>query len=648
MRKVTTCIAGFIMLAFVFSCKKKEQPAAAKPVLMESRTVQQTKGTDCDKQPDSLRTDCAIIDFSVLKIQGAGAQSALGKSMTAWADKFLIDLLTWTDYDEADKGPKTVEAAIKRFRAIHDENEGSVFSGMFAANCLSSELLNDGKYLTLQLDGYSFLGGNRALHETAIATFDVKTGKQLTWDDLVKDKAALLAITEASVRANNEEEFNKGFKFDEEEPLALPVAYGLTPDGILMYYQPDEIYGLGNEMVFTVFYNELANNLKLAPPVAPKAADLDEDILALYETRGNDMVIFPFEIEVSNSAKADKTLTAKKETLIVSAYFWGEPIDPKEKAKGEDGMVVFVNKDIELTGNERVARFEGLKFNKALLSKVTDKDIFLLINVFSGRKSSEDNLLNCGILDTKVSQVVNKRYVLGCKLISEPEKGGPDTDSPSACYALPDVGEAPKGSISFLINCDSVGNISFADTPMKDLDALKAALRPLLKDWIKEDAKNLPGIETEGCMMGNSGAIRDMYEELVAEMGGKAKPTEMGKDDEKISDKKGNTEKPSPKASTRPKPATTDKNAVTTDKKATAKPAPAKSALPTVTLKQNGDMLLNDKKISDFDQLRKQLQTALLAQATIPEKVELKTIGETGMGARAEVNTVISESIAGA
>jgi hypothetical protein len=742
MRKTTIFLACLLALALVFSCQPNKQQTVGKPVTLESRTIQQKKGTDCDKQPDSLRTDCAIIDFSVPKIQGAGAQSALGKSMDAWADKFLIHLLTWTDYNEAGKEPKTVEAAIQRFRAIHDENEGSVFSGMFTANCTSSELLNDGKYLTLQLDGYSFLGGNRATHETAIATFDVKTGKQLTWDDLVKDKAALLAITEASVRANNEEEFNKGFKFDKEEPLALPRAYGLTTDGIVMFYHPDEIYGLGTETVFTILYDELGNNLKLAAPIATKAADLDEDILALYEIRGNDVVIFPFEIEVSNSAKAEKTLTGKKETLIVSAHFWGEPTDPKEKAKGEDGMVVFVNKDIELTGNERVARFEGLTFNKALLSKVTDKDIFLNVNVFSGRKSSKDNLLTCGILDTKVSQVVNKRYVLGCQLISEPVKVGPNMANPVACFALPDAGTAPKGSLSFLVNCDSVGKISFADTPMKDLDALKAALRPLLKDWIKEDANNLPGIETEGCMMGNSGAIRDMYEELVAEMGGKAKPTEMEKDDEKISDKKGSNEKP-PSKTTLPKglagvyksaekgcpmelkiaskdkgytfslkegkkqhtgtlkseeqnqlifkgllgaepkvevegilddgkiriqntgnssnqftvfkgcdvkyielAKTTENKPVTEDKAST--PAPAKGGTtPVITLNEKGEITLNGKKVS-LENFRKELQNALLANPTIPDKIDLKTIGQTGMGMRADVNTTIGEAIAGA
>jgi hypothetical protein len=646
MRNLIVTTVCVLCLSLVFSCKKNEtSKTAAAPVTIETRSIQKTKGKDCDKQPDSLRTDCAIVDFTLPKLAGT---STLAKGVDTWVDNYLLHLINWAIASEDGNEPKTVDDGIKRYFANHDENAGSISSGQYALTCTNEEVLNDGKYLTLRLNGYAFTGGNRSLDDVAIASFDAKTGKQLTWDDLVKDQKALLPIAQAKVKEMREDAFKEGFTFDKEEPFALPQAYGLTVDGILMHYTTGEIYQLGGATEFTVYFNELGNNLKLTAPVTPKEADSDEDVYALYEVKGNDMVIFPFEIEVDNSDKVEKLLRGNKETIIVSAMLWGVPKDPKEKAKGEDGMVSFVNKDIELSGDNRLARFEGLTFNKSLLSKVEDKDIFLLINVFSGRKSSKDNLLTCGILDTKVSQVVNKRYVIGCKLIAEPEKVGPNMANPVACYALPDVGEAPKGSVSFLINCDSVGNISFAGTPMKDLDALKAALRPLLKDWVKEDAKNLPGIETEGCMMGNSGAIRDMYEELVAEMGGKAKPTEMEKDDEKISEKKGSNEKPSPKASTSAKPAATDKKAVATDKKATTKPAPANSGTPTVTLKQNGDILLNDKKISDFDQLRKQLQTALLAQATIPDKVELKTVGETGMGARAEVNTVISESIAGA
>ncbi len=655
MRKTIFFIACLLGLIFTFSsCKKKEvTQAIANPVPMEERSIQQSKGKDCDVPDLNKRKDCAQVDITVPKIKSGG--SALGKAVDAWVDMYLLHQINWAIASEDGSEPKTVEAGIQRFFTTHDENAGSVASGQYALTCTYEELLNDGKYLTLMLNGYAFTGGNRVLEDVAIASFDVKTGKQLTWDDLVKDQKALIPIAQAKVQEKRSDAFKEGFTFDKEEPFALPLAFGLLSDGILLQYNPGEIYQLGGTTQFTVYFNELGNNLKVAAPAAPKESATSETDLGIYEVEGNDLIIPTFEIEVNNSAKASKTLAGKKETIIVSAFFWGVPTDPKELAKGEDGAVVFVDKQIELTGDNKIARFEGLKFNKALLSKVVDKDISLNVNVFSGRKSSEDNLLSCAILEKTASQVAGKRFVLGCKLIEEPEKGGPDLTRPSACFALPPADAAPESALNFLVNCDSVGNISFAEQPMKDIDALKAALRPLLKDHIKANPKALPGIETEGCLMGNSGAIRDMYEELKAELGVKAKPAEMEKADGKIAKEQPKEQKEATKAEKSSKPATTVKPAAKpanesakTTTKSTTKPATANSASPAVTLKQNGDMLLNGKAVGSFEELRKQLQAALLAQATIPDKVELKIVGETGMGARAEVNSIIDESIKGA
>lgn len=74
---------------------------------------------------------------------------------------------------------------------------------------------------------------------------------------------------------------------------------------------------------------------------------------------------------------------------------------------------------------------------------------------------------------------------------------------------------------------------------------------------------------------------------------------------------------------------------------------PAGPATPTVTYKQNGDILLNGKKVA-FETLRKTLQTHLLTYPAIPDAVNFKTVGQTGMGMRAEIKDVLDESIAGA
>lgn len=70
-------------------------------------------------------------------------------------------------------------------------------------------------------------------------------------------------------------------------------------------------------------------------------------------------------------------------------------------------------------------------------------------------------------------------------------------------------------------------------------------------------------------------------------------------------------------------------------------------ALPIVTLNQKGDITLNGKSVK-LENLRKELQPILAAYKVVPDKIELKTIGETGMGMRAEVQTEIAASIGGA
>jgi hypothetical protein len=549
MRKIAFTFNCLLTLALVFSCKTKEQqPQPGQPVSLINSVIRKEKGTDCHKQPDSLRTDCAIIDIAIPQLEAA--QSLLGKSVNGWTNQFLIHLLTYSDYNEPGKGPKTVEEAIKRFHAIHDEAAGSVFSGQFRVRCSGSTAFNDGKYVTLKLDGSSFHGGNRSLQEVNIATFDVQTGRQFIWDDVVKDKTALLPMAEAKVRETRADVFKEGFDFDPEAPLELPASFGLTEKGLLFHYQPEEIYHLGGPTEFTIPYSRLGTNLKVIGPATSEADDntaveepVEETLLVACDSVGN----------MSFGGKPVKNLDALKATLRLVL---------EEKIKNGEKELPGVKTDGCLMGNSGAIR--------DMYAELTDE-------------LAENNA------------------------------------SPS----------------ELVVTCDERGNMNFEGKAVKDLNALKVAIRPILDKMVKEGTKALPTIETAGCLMGASGAIRDLYEELKSEVNSKSKLTEKPIEMEAPS-KSVSTEKSVQKT----KPATPEKTA--------SKPAPAKTKDPTVTLKQNGDILLNDKKISTLESLRKELQAALLTQETIPDKLDLKTVGETGMGMRSEINTIIAESITGA
>jgi hypothetical protein len=243
-------IFGFICLLTWMACQKKEAPQ------VETLSFRKTQG-DCDKV-DSLRTFCANIDLqypSVVK-----GEKPLQDSVTKWTNTFLFNLL---DTGEESKSTTLDQAAAAFFKS-HDEMKGSVMASGFDATTGTDVLYNDAKYLTLAINAHSYQGGAHGNHNEAINTFDVQTGKILTWDDLVNDKSALLALAEKKLRTERADVFKEGFDFDDTFQFTLPAAYGLTQKGLFLYYVPYEImpYALGASEV-AISFQELGTNAKI-------------------------------------------------------------------------------------------------------------------------------------------------------------------------------------------------------------------------------------------------------------------------------------------------------------------------------------------------------------------------------------------------
>ena len=163
------------------------------------------------------------------------------------------------------------------------------------------------------------------------------------------------------------------------------------------------------------------NNEPLVKDSANDNISKKQDSLAIsdpgyFKLYGDSMIIPSFEIEVSLSEKANAKLKADKETIIVSAIFSGIPKDTTSEDYRKTGEFGLGFHNIELV-ESRIAKFEGIKFSKSLYDSLADKDIQLLINIFSGRKSTRDNLLNCDILQDKMSNIKGRKFTLKGKLI---------------------------------------------------------------------------------------------------------------------------------------------------------------------------------------------------------------------------------------
>jgi len=135
-----------------------------------------------------------------------------------------------------------------------------------------------------------------------------------------------------------------------------------------------------------------------------------------FKVIGDSAEIPSFEIETQLSEKAEKRLKEKKESVIVTAYFSGTPKDSTKYM--DDGEYAVGTHSIELT-DSRIAKFSDVKISKEMYESLADKDIQLLINVYSGRRSSKMNLLDCDILAKPVSEAKGQKFILKGKLIGE-------------------------------------------------------------------------------------------------------------------------------------------------------------------------------------------------------------------------------------
>jgi hypothetical protein len=139
-----------------------------------------------------------------------------------------------------------------------------------------------------------------------------------------------------------------------------------------------------------------------------------------YIVQGDSVVVPPFVVEVRLSDKANRQLAARQETVIVAAYLEGIPDRNSPAYRTKDGGLGIAEARVELRAG-RTARFTGIRFARQLYDQLADKDLNLLVNVFSGRRSSEDNLLKCTTIQEKISAVGGQTRVVTGHLIEGDE-----------------------------------------------------------------------------------------------------------------------------------------------------------------------------------------------------------------------------------
>jgi hypothetical protein len=130
--------------------------------------------------------------------------------------------------------------------------------------------------------------------------------------------------------------------------------------------------------------------------------------------------MFPgFKVSVTLSQKAGKTLSVRKETIIVDAEMTGSPKPGTPRRLVSDmGEIGLSWVRVEIAPGA-VAEFGPAKLDQQARAYIDKSGPQLLINVYSGRKSSKDNLLDCGIYEGPLDAVQKTTIPITCKLIAE-------------------------------------------------------------------------------------------------------------------------------------------------------------------------------------------------------------------------------------
>jgi hypothetical protein len=126
-----------------------------------------------------------------------------------------------------------------------------------------------------------------------------------------------------------------------------------------------------------------------------------------------------FTVKITYSQKAIDTLVARKETVIVAGYLYGFPKQGTPKKYVDEIGQVDLGEVTSEVAPGATAAFDKIKPDQAMMKWLDSQGLQLLINVYSGRKSSPNNLLDCGIYEGPLQAVQGQSIPISCKLIGE-------------------------------------------------------------------------------------------------------------------------------------------------------------------------------------------------------------------------------------
>ncbi len=127
-----------------------------------------------------------------------------------------------------------------------------------------------------------------------------------------------------------------------------------------------------------------------------------------------------FNLKLSLTENAEAWLKHNNESIIVDAFFYGEAKNGANIVLDiKTGLYQLGGKQFELTDTREVSFF-SFEFDPRKIAILANPDYRVIINVYSGRKSTPRNGLDCDAIMGPVSQIQNLQLTISCDLIDQP------------------------------------------------------------------------------------------------------------------------------------------------------------------------------------------------------------------------------------
>lgn len=119
-------------------------------------------------------------------------------------------------------------------------------------------------------------------------------------------------------------------------------------------------------------------------------------------------------VKVHFDAASAKALLEAGERVKLSGYFYGEPAPNATMNADEMDQIYLSGEEYTIWPVDQTVTF-GQSLAKAPVDQVIEP--YLNVNIFSARFTSEDNLLDCDIVDDSLKVLGTAEHLLNCKLI---------------------------------------------------------------------------------------------------------------------------------------------------------------------------------------------------------------------------------------